>query len=60
MAKGVYFGVNNTPRKVTNIYFGIGNAPKKVTRAYIGIGGTPRPFWSSWDGPPVRYGLLST
>ena len=60
MAKGVYFGVNNTPRKVTNIYFGIDNAPKKVTRAYIGIGGTPRPFWSSWDGPPVRYGLLST
>ena len=51
MAKGIYIGVSNKARKVTDIYFGVSNKARRVTKAYIGVGGVARLFYSAYSGP---------
>lgn len=53
MAKGVYVGVSNKARKVTDIYIGVSNKARRVTKAYIGIGGVARLFYSAHKGPAL-------
>ena len=45
MAIGAYVGVNNTPRKITDIYVGVNNQPKRVKEAFIGVNNQPKRFW---------------
>jgi hypothetical protein len=47
MAKGIYVGVNGTPRKVKSIYVGVNNAPRKVKEVYVGVGGVPKKVYSA-------------
>ena len=51
MAKGIYIGVSNKARKVTDIYFGVSNKARRVTKAYVGVGGVARLFYSASSGP---------
>lgn len=52
MAKGAYFGVGSTAKKIKKMYIGIGGIARKVKRAYIGIAGKAR-LWFS--GNPVYF-----
>ena len=49
-----FIGVNNTPRRITDIWIGDANGrPRKVTEAWIGVGGVPRLWYNggSYDPP---------
>lgn len=60
MAKGIYIGVSNKARKVTDVYIGISNKARKVTKAYIGVGGVARLCYSAYKGPALYTTLTLT
>lgn len=51
MAKKVYIGVDNVPRKVKKVYAGVDGVARKVKKGYIGVNGVARLFWQS--GKPL-------
>lgn len=53
MAKGAYFGVGSTAKKIKKMYIGIGGIARKVKRAYIGIADKARLWFSG--GEPEYY-----
>lgn len=53
MAKGAYFGVGSTAKKIKKMYIGIGGIARKVKRAYIGIAGKAR-LWFSGEPSIIR------
>ena len=53
MAKGAYFGVGSTAKKIKKMYIGIGGIARKVKRAYIGIADKAR-LWFSGEPSIIR------
>ena len=48
-----YIGINNAPRKITEMYIGINNQPRRVLKAYIGINNQPRLWYSFYPPAPL-------
>lgn len=52
MAKRMYWGVDDRPRKAKKLYLGVfdndkkRNVPRKIKKVYWGVGDVPRPCWS--------------
>lgn len=47
MAKGIYYGIFNTARRIENVYVGVNNVARRVRKAYVGVGGVARLFWNT-------------
>ena len=53
MGTGIYIGVNNAAKKVSNGYIGINGTAKKIVKGYIGdANGKPKLFYTSDNLPP--------
>jgi hypothetical protein len=56
MAKGIYFGVGGTAKKVKKLYIGVNGMARKVKKVFIGVGGIPKLTYISG----INYGGTAT